>query len=126
MPDFHVTQAKINALLEELRTWEPLEQKATLNELATQFDLDIFVVDRIARSEGLQIKSGYRPEEVNNGVDPEASTLDLDPDEIQDALKRPDPNPEFNEDADTGVWKKKPTGEWELVNGQRRRKKRRN
>lgn len=123
MPDFHVTQSKINALLEELRTWEPLEQKATLNELAAQFDLDIFVVDRIARSEGLHIKSGYRPEEVSNGVDPEASTLDLDPDEIQDVLKRPDPNPEFNEDVDTGVWKKKPTGEWELVNGQSRRKK---
>lgn len=114
MPNFSVTQTKINELLKELRSWEPLEQRATLNELALQFGLDIFVVDRIARSEGLQIKSGYRPEEKNNGVDPEASTLDLDPNELYDALDRPDPD---FDDVDTGVWKKKPTGEWELVSG---------
>lgn len=115
MPNFFVTQAKINELLKELRSWAPLEQRATLNELAERFQLDLFVVDRIARSEGLKIKAGYRPEEQDNEVDPEASTLDLDPAEIQEALDKPDPSPEYIEDVDTGVWKKKPTGEWELL-----------
>lgn len=120
MPDFHITQEKINALLEELRSWEPGEEKHTLTELAKQFGLDVFVVDRVVRSEGMRLKPGYETEESTKNdreyvVDPDASTLDLDPDEIHEALERPDPNPDYEGDVDTGVWRKKPTGEWELV-----------
>jgi len=115
MSDFHVTQDKINALLGELRSWEPLEQRHTLHELALKFDLDVFVVDRIAKSEGYRIKSGYRPVEVDNGVDPNATTLDLDPEEIEDALGKSEPQDEEFDEIDTGVWQRKPTGEWELI-----------
>jgi hypothetical protein len=115
MPDFHVTQEKINELLEELRSWDAGEEKLTLHELADKFGLDVFVVDRIVRSEGLRVKAGYRPEERDNTVDPNASTLDLDPSEIEEALSKPDPNPDYSDDVDTGVWKKKPTGEWERI-----------
>jgi hypothetical protein len=37
MPDFHVTQEKIRALLDELRTWDAGEERCTLRELADQF-----------------------------------------------------------------------------------------
>lgn len=115
MSDFQITQEKINALLEELRSWGPIEQRHTLHELAKKFDLDVFVVDRIARSDGMKIKSGYRAEEENNDVDPNSTTLDLDQEELQEALDKPDPNPEewADDEGDTGIWHKNPTGEWE-------------
>jgi hypothetical protein len=47
--------------------------------------------------------------------DPNASTLDLDPEEIQQALDKPEANPNYQPDVDTGVWHKKPTGEWERI-----------
>lgn len=111
-----VTQAKINALLEELRSWPPGETKATLRQLAKQFDLDVFVVDRLARAEGFPVPAGVQgsEEEVEEPVDPNATTLDLDPDEVRAALEEPDPDPEWA-DKDTAVWRKKPTGEWERV-----------
>jgi hypothetical protein len=119
-----VTQAKINALLEELRTWPPGEVRGTLVDLAARHELDVFVVDRLTRSEGLKVPLGEVSEEVLFGsrdedappdTDPNATTLDLDPDEIDRALGVPDPSPDWAEDKDTGIWRKKPTGEWELV-----------
>lgn len=110
-----VTQHKINQLLAELRTWEPGEQRHTLHELAKMFDLDVFVVDRIAKSEGLSIRSGWKI--VDEGdeivVDPNSTTLDLDPEKVEKALKEPDPDPDWvDADRESGSWVKKPTGEW--------------
>jgi len=115
MADFHVTQAKINALIEELRSWETGGPQKTLHGLAHKFGLDIFVVDRVVRSEGVRLSREKPQEDQGAGADPNASTLDLDPDEIHEALSKPDPNPDYQEDADTGVWRKDPTGGWERV-----------
>ena len=53
-----VTHDKISALLAELRTWEPGELKSTLVQLGERFGLEVFVVDRVAKSEGLRLKVG--------------------------------------------------------------------
>jgi hypothetical protein len=112
-----VTQAKINALLEELRSWGPGEINSTLHALASRFDLDVFVVDRLARAEGFAVPAGTPVLDDEPLTDPNASTIDLDPDKVDAAARQPDPNPDWAErDEDTGVWRKKPTGEWELVN----------
>lgn len=114
--DLDVTKEKIDQLLTELRSWGPDEDRHTLHELAAMFDLDLFVVQRIALSEDMDIRAGYRLEEADNDVDPNASTIDLDPDAVRAAAEAPDPNPDWvDEDKDTGVWRKKPTGEWERV-----------
>lgn len=111
-----VTQAKINALLKEFRSWDFGEHAHTLHELAEKFDLDVFVVDRLAQSDGLRIPAGTPVLDDEPTVDPNASTIDLDPEEVRAAAERPDPNPDWvEEDEDTGVWRKKPTGEWELI-----------
>lgn len=112
-----VTQAKINALLEELRTWAPGETPLTLHELADKHGLDLFVVDRIVRSEGLKVPLGEAvvPDAPDEDADPNSTTLDLDPDEVRRALEKPDPSPDWVEDEDTGIWRRKPTGEWERV-----------
>ena len=110
-----VTQAKINALLVELRSWDLGEHRNTLHELSVKFDLDVFVVDRLASSEGLRLSAGT-PVLDDEITDPNAITIDLEPEEIRAAAERPDPNPEWDDkDEDTGVWKQKPTGEWELI-----------
>jgi hypothetical protein len=103
-------QARINALVRELRSWASGENRYSLNELADLFDLDVFIVSRVANSEGIKLVI-----ETGNGrVDPNASTIDLDPKAVKEALNKPDPNPEWaDKDKDTGVWKKKPSGEWE-------------
>lgn len=112
-----VTQAKINALLEEMRSWEPGEIPATLHELAERHELDVFVIDRLARAEGFKIPAGTPVLDEEPTTDPNASTLDLDPDKLEEAASKPDPNPDWRDrDEDTGIWRKKPTGEWELVN----------
>jgi len=113
MPDFYVTQEKIRALLEELRTWEQDEQRYNLDQLARKFGLDLFVIDRVARSEGLRLPR-EEMEETGFGPDPNATTLDLDPDEIQEALSQPESDPNYP-DVDTGVWRKNPTGEWKRI-----------
>ena len=115
MPDFRVTQEKIRTLLDELRTWDADEERYSLRELAEAFGLDRFVVDRVARSEGFHLRMGPSGEEPPPESDPNADTLDLDPEEIQQALDRPEANPNYQPDVDTGVWHKKPTGEWEQV-----------
>jgi len=115
MPDFHVTQEKIRALLEELRTWDADEERYSLRELADRFGLDRFVIDRVARSEGFHLPMGSSIEDLPPESDPNASTLDLDPDDIEKALAAPENNPSYLPDTDTGVWKKKPTGEWERI-----------
>lgn len=118
MSDFGANQKKIRALLEELRSWDVDEERFTLRELAAQFELDLFIVQRIVASEDMDISVGsldQGPDEER--ADPNASTIDLDPDEVREAVAVPDPNPDWTEeDVDTGVWRKKPTGEWELIN----------
>lgn len=114
MPDTTVKE-RIEQLLLELRSWGPAEARRTVAELGEMFELELFVVDRIARSEGhvLRVEAPLPDEDE---ADPNASTLDLDPDEVSHALEEPDPNPDWeDEDRDTGVWRKKPTGEWERV-----------
>jgi len=54
MPD----PAKIHALLEELRSWETGELRYNVHELAARFGLEPFVVQQIARSEGMKLKIG--------------------------------------------------------------------
>jgi hypothetical protein len=119
MADFHVTQKKITSLLDELRSWETKEDYRTLYQLAQQYELDKFVIDRVARSEGIHLRAGgyeFAPLDEPQDSDPNASTLDLDPEAIDEALSKPDPNPDYaDRDADTGIWRKKPTGEWERI-----------
>jgi hypothetical protein len=111
-----VTQAKINALLKEMRSWEPGVIPATLHVLAERHGLDVFVVDRLAQAEGFKVPAGTPVLDDEPLTDPNASTIDLDPDEVEEAARRPDPNPDWKDrDEDTGTWRKKPTGEWELV-----------
>jgi len=103
--DFKVTHQKVTELIAELREWERGEDRHTGNELMTMFDLERDVVERVAESEDIDL----------HWVDPNASTLDLDPDEVKAALVNPDPNPRWvDEDRDTGVWKKD-TGEWTRI-----------
>jgi hypothetical protein len=75
-----------------------------MNVLAERHKLPVEAVRKIAENEGIDLR----------WVDPNASTLDLDPHEIDRALGEPESNPNY-EDRDTGVWQKKPTGEWERV-----------
>jgi len=106
------TKEKIEQLILELRSWEPGEARKTLAELAELLDLEVFIVERVATSEGHHLLAGEVPDAP--GADPNASTIDLDPEAVQDALEEPDPDPEWKDrDEDTGVWRKKPTGEWE-------------
>ncbi len=111
MPDS--TKEKIDQLILELRSWEPGEARRTLAELAELLDLEVFIVERVATSEGHHLLAGELPDDPAR-ADPNASTIDLDPEAVQGALEEPDPDPEWRErDEDTGVWRKKPTGEWE-------------
>jgi hypothetical protein len=105
--DFQITHQKITQLIFELRSWEDHEEdRHTLNELAEMFDLDIHDVDRVAKSEGFVLLF----------VDPNATTTDLDPKELDQAIQAPDPDPTWK-DHDTGVWSKNPTtGEWAQFN----------
>lgn len=137
MPDRDL-QRKIGELLRELRSWEPDEARATVLELAARFSLDPFIVRRLASAEGYDLGE----EDPNATADPNASTIDLDPETVararlassEDDEEDPiDPNattidldPEAvrraledtaaEPDVDTGVWKRnRQTGEWELV-----------
>jgi len=112
--DLDITKEKIEQLIHELREWEPGEARRTLVELAQMFELDLFVVDRVATSEGHHLLAGGVPDDLER-VDPNASTLDLDPEAVQEVLESADPNPDWALDKDTGVWRKKPTGEWERI-----------
>ncbi|TFH61422.1 MAG: hypothetical protein E4G90_09750 [Gemmatimonadales bacterium] len=105
--DFKVTHQKITKLIAELRTWEEDEDRYSGNELAVAFDLEHDVVQTIADSEDIELR----------WVDPNASTLDLNPEDVKRALNNPDPNPEWvDEDKDTGVWKRDPkTGEFQRI-----------
>lgn len=104
-----------------MRSWEPGEVDATLHELAERFDLDVFVVDRLARAEGVRLPAGTPVLDDTPETDPNASTIDLDPDKVEEAAGQPDPNPEWRDrDEDTGIWRKKPSGEWELLNDKKK------
>jgi hypothetical protein len=113
---FGVTQQKVRLLLEELRSWALGEVRLTLHELGEKFGLEEFVIEQVARSEGLDLILSH-PEP---GADPAASTIDLDPVAVQEAVANPEVDPAYA-DHDTGVWRKKPTGEWELVDGKERK-----
>lgn len=105
--DFQVTHGKITKLIAELRSWDAevsTFERPTMNMLSERFELPLDVIKAIAEAEGVDVR----------WIDPSASTLDLDPKEIGNALELPEPNPEF-EDEDTGNWRRQPTGEWERV-----------
>jgi len=98
-------QKKIGALLHELRSWEPEDDRASVDDLARRHGLDPFVVRRIAASEGHDLRDDGGELAT---VDPNASTLDLDPEAVRRALEEPQEG-----DVDTGVWKQnRQTGEW--------------
>jgi hypothetical protein len=80
VPDFDVSKEKIDELILELRSWEPGEAPRTLAELAAMFGLDLFVVDRVAVSEGHHLLAGGVPGEPRH-VDPDASTAPLELDD---------------------------------------------
>jgi hypothetical protein len=104
---FKVTHTKITQLIVELRSWEdetPLQDRPSMNVLAERYQLPVSAVRKIAESEGVDVR----------WVDPNASTLDLDPRILDRAMAVPESNPNYA-DADTGVWQKKPTGEWQRV-----------
>jgi len=104
-------KARIDALLAELRSWGPLERKATVEELADRYGLDVFVVQRLASSEGIQLKYADIVLDPMVEVDPAADTKPIERDDIPED----EDDPEF-EDKDTGVWKQnRETGEWALI-----------
>lgn len=103
-------RACIDALLRELRSMAPGEVSISVAELAAKHRLNEAVVERLALAEGHKIttKQGALV------IDPEASTIDLDPGELQAAFEAPDP---AWRDQDTGIWRRnRDTGEWELAN----------
>jgi hypothetical protein len=110
-----VTQEKINALVEELRSWESdRDDPPSLLELSQRFDLQVFVVDRVARSEGLKLPPLLGPSGQVYEIDPDASTINLDPEKVEAATRVPDPDPSWRDrDRDSGIWTRKPSGEWE-------------
>ena len=65
---------KIDALLHELRSWEPGEERHTVQELAEKFDLTTFVVARIAAAEDIDVPIAPEP------ADPEAETQPVEVD----------------------------------------------
>lgn len=81
MPDVEVTREKIRALLEELRSWTPGDLRHTLHELARTFDLDVFIVDRIAKSEGFILAPGIA---LEDDVDPNAITQEIEAESVPD------------------------------------------
>lgn len=74
--------------------------------------LEVQVVDRIVKSEGLDIKIGLRPH-IEDDVDESAITQRKKIREVSDALEREEPIPEMWQDQDTPVWEKSENGEWE-------------
>lgn len=88
---FRTTREGITRLLEEIRSWEIGEVRATVEELALRFHLDPFIVDRIARSEGVVLPRVYHtrgnfgasgvsgePSGVPKYVDEDADTAPID------------------------------------------------
>ena len=71
-----VDPAKIDALIRELRSWEPGEVKHTARELAAQFQLEPYVIQQIAKSEGLTLKVG---ETGSDEVDQHIPTQPIEP-----------------------------------------------
>lgn len=93
-----ITQTRIRALLNELRSWEPHEERRTLHELSKMFRLEVWVVQSIAKSEGFDPKLGER----------------LPGDEV--SVDEPGVPEETDPEADTGVYRQNPsTGEFERV-----------
>lgn len=98
-----VTQTRINALLNELRSWEPEEERRTLHELSKMFRLEVWVVRSIAQSEGHDLKLGER-------LAGEELTEDEEEDDDEGIPE------EIDSEADTGVYRQNPkTGEFERV-----------
>ena len=52
-----VDPAKIQALLSEMRSWEPGAER-TVQDMCAVFGLEPHVIQRIAKSEGLRLKIG--------------------------------------------------------------------
>jgi len=95
-------QKTINALIAELRSWPDDEAQLTVYELSQRFGLEAFVIQQIARSEDVDLKFS-RPQDSD--VDPNETTIDLDPEEVDEALKKRDPNPDWKDkDEVSGVW----------------------
>jgi hypothetical protein len=102
-------RACIDALLRELRSLSPEESTISVADLAARHHLNESVVERLAIAEGHKIKA--KPGGLV--IDPEASTIDLDPGELQAAIESPDPD---WKDEPTGIWRRnRDTGEWELA-----------
>jgi hypothetical protein len=68
--------AKIHALLEELRSWEVGELRHSVHELAARFGLEPFVIQQIAKSEGIKLKIG---EVGSDDVDDRLPTRPMEP-----------------------------------------------
>ena len=85
-------KTSIEALLLELRSWDENEEPPkTVEELAAQFDLDSFVITRIAQAEAIDL----RKEPAVDGADPFADTNPIMP---KDAV------PEIIENDVTPIW----------------------
>ena len=114
--DFRVTREKITRLVEELRSWDVGEERATVEDLAKKFGLDTFVVDRVAQSENIRLPHGHTSHGLIFESQEEAENIDAVPDPVdEDAVTEPI-EPVVDEDADTGVYRRNPrTGEFERV-----------
>lgn len=73
MADFHKDQ--IDALLRELRDWDPSGDPLNLDELARRHQLDPMIVRRIAESEEVDLKNG---DGVPDNIDEDVDTEDID------------------------------------------------
>lgn len=97
-----ITQTRITALLNELRSWEQDESRRTVYELSKMFRLEVWVVLSIAKSEDVELEMGERlaGEEISIG----------EPGEEEGVPTATDP------DAITGVYRQNPsTGEFERI-----------
>jgi len=100
---FRLTREKITKLLKELRSWEQGETNATVEDLAKRFDLDTFVVDRIAQSEGIRLPTGTT---IGGDI---LTPSDAVPSSLDDQDTLPLHEDEVDENAITGVFPRRGT-----------------
>ncbi len=78
------TRAKIDSLLYHLRMWVPGSQLLLVEELAKRYQLDPFIVRRIASTEGIELQSD---EDDDGTIDTEKVTQPIDVEEVQAAIE---------------------------------------
>ncbi|MEM6992427.1 MAG: hypothetical protein AAF721_18080 [Myxococcota bacterium] len=71
------TQAQIESLLHELRSWPAHEVRAGRDELARRFRLDPMIVDRLAQAEGIDLGTPEEGAPVSRSRDRVTAVIEL-------------------------------------------------